>query len=147
MKEDVLTLSVSFLRLRKGLNVDFQEAGDLQNFGEPTPMARYLARAHALEWARGQEGAGALGRIADRWGVTRSRVGQMRELVYLAPDLQTKILVGAAETGRLNFHKLLAISRLPLWADQRKAWAHMVGKALGNTESNPGGKAPSDDTR
>lgn len=143
----MLTLAIPFIRLRKGLNVDFQEAGDLQCFGEPTPMARYLARAHALGWALAKDGPGALSRIAGHWGVSRSRIGQLHELVYLAPDLQAKILVGAAETSRLNFHKLLAISRFPLWLDQRQAWAKAVGSPIGNTESNPGGKGPSDNMR
>ncbi|WP_158412934.1 hypothetical protein [Holophaga foetida] len=47
----------------------------------------------------------------------------------------------------MNFHKLLAISRFPLWADQRQAWAKAVDSPGSNTESNPGGKGPSDNMR
>lgn len=123
MKEDVISLEVPFLRVRRGLGVGFQEAGDDLMDGEPTPMALYLAKAHALDRLLTAEGDGALSRVAKQWGVSRPRVAQLHALIYLAPDLQMKVLKGSAEASRLNFHSLLKIARQSNWIDQRNVWS------------------------
>lgn len=139
MKEDVISLEVPFLRVRRGLGVGFQEAGDDLMDGEPTPMALYLAKAHALDRLLTAEGDGALSRVAKQWGVSRPRVAQLHGLIYLAPDLQMKVLKGSAEASRLNFHSLLSIARHSNWIDQRDIWSD--GSSLKSpTNSGHGGK-------
>lgn len=123
MKLDELTVQVPFMRVRRGLEVGFQQPGvEGGPIGPPTPLALCLARAHALDRTLETCGPGSLGILADRLGISRPRLAQIHALVYLAPDIQEAVLLSKAEASRVNFHTLLRIARVPLWQDQRKAW-------------------------
>jgi hypothetical protein len=148
MKVDELTVQVPFMRVRRGLEVGFQQPGvEGGPIGPPTPLALCLARAHTLDQTLEECGPGSLGVLANRLGISKPRLAQIHALVYLAPDLQEAVLLSKIEASRVNFHALLRIARIPLWPDQREAWREIVGQCLPHPESNPGGKAASGNTK
>lgn len=147
MKVDELTVQIPFIRVRRGLNVEFQRAGVQGDpGGPPTPLTNCLARAHALDRALETMGPGALAREAKGSKVSRQRLAAVHALVYLAPDLQEEILMGSQAASRVNFNVLLRIARMILWSDQREAWREAVAACLPNRESNMGTKASSGNT-
>lgn len=114
MKVDELTVHVPFMRVRRGLEVKFQQPGQVGGpVGPPTPLAICLTRAHTLEQTLETWGPGALGVLASRLGVSRPRLAQIHALVYLAPDLQEAVLLSRLEASRVNFHALLRIRTTP----------------------------------
>lgn len=142
-----LRVQVPFVRLRRGLHVTFQTAGEAgAPGGPPTPMALCLGRAHALDRAMETLGPGALSQLGAQWQVSRQRLAAVHALVYLAPDLQEKVLMGSVEATRVNFHELLRITRLTLWADQRVAWNRVVEGKWAGAQSRPGRKGGSGNT-
>ena len=123
MKVDELTVQVPFMRVRRGLEVSFQQPGvDDELSGPPTPLALCLARAHCLDRTLDDCGPGAMRVLASRLGISPQRLAQIHALVYLAPDLQEVVLLSKLEASRVNFHVLLRIARIPLWQGQREAW-------------------------
>jgi hypothetical protein len=144
MKVDELTVQVPFMRVRRGLEVSFQQPGVDDEFsGPPTPLALCLARAHSLDQTLDECGPGAMGTLAGRLGISPQRLAQIHALVYLAPNLQEAVLLCKVEASRVNFHALLRIARIPLWQDQREAWRKVVTHYPSQSESNPGGEAAS----
>lgn len=123
MKMDELTVQVPFMRVRRGLEVGFQQSGvEGGPIGPPTPLALCLARAHSLDQTLDDCGPGAMRILAGRLDISPQRLAQIHALVYLAPDLQESVLLSKVEASRVNFHALLRIARMPLWQDQRAAW-------------------------
>ncbi len=142
MKVDELTVQVPFMRVRRGLEVGFQQPGVGGGLtGPPTPLALCLARAHSLDQTLDECGPGAMRILAGRLGISPQRLAQVHALVYLAPDLQEAVLLSKVEASRLNFHALLKIARMPLWQEQREVWRKVVGQRHPTSESNPGGEA------
>lgn len=147
MKADELTVQVPFMRVRRGLEVGFQQPGDEGGpIGSPTPLARCLARAHVLDLTLEECGPGSLGVLANRLGVSKPRLAQIHALVYLAPDLQEAVILSKREASRVNFHALLKIARMALWQDQREAWREIVGQSPSHSETEPGKKPASGNT-
>lgn len=141
MKADELTVQVPFMRVRRGLEVGFQQpGGEGRPIGPSTPLAMCLARAHVLDRTLNECGAGAMSALASRLGISPQRLAQIHALVYLAPELQEAVLFSKREANRVNFHALLKIARMPLWQDQREAWREIVGYKPPNSESEPGKK-------
>lgn len=148
MKLDELTVQVPFMRVRRGLEVGFQQPGvEGESIGPPTPLAQCLARAHTIERTLEDCGPGSLRILASRLGISPQRLAQVHALVYLAPDLQESVLLSKVEASRVNFHTLLRISRIQLWQEQREAWRKIVDQCLQHSESNRGGKAGRGNTR
>lgn len=128
MRGEELVVRVPFIRVRRGLRVVFQAAGGKGvPGGPPTPLARCLVRAHFLDRALEDSGTFRSGRT--QGAVSRQRLAQIHALAYLAPDLQEAVLMGTRAASRMDFHTLVRIARMPLWADQRKAWDGVVGAA------------------
>lgn len=143
MSGDDLKVQVPFIRVRRGLEVTFQQAGGPQGpCGPPTPLARCVARAHLLSRALDASGPGALARIARQSGVSRQRLAQIHTLVYLAPELQEAILMGTLEASRVYFADLLRIAKRLHWSEQRALWEEVVYSAH-PPETNPGRNPPS----
>lgn len=129
MKLDELTVQVPFMRVRRGLEVGFQQPGaEGGPVGPPTPLALCLARAHTLDRTLKACGPGSLGILAERLGISPQRLAQIHALIYLAPDIQEAVLLSKAESSLVNFHTLLRIARVPLWRDQRKAWHDSIAR-------------------
>jgi hypothetical protein len=94
--------------------------------GEDVPrLARLLALAH--RWNRLiDEGVIAnRAEIARMMGLSRARVTQIADLLYLAPEIQDEILVpSSAETPQLDLSEraIRLITRIPAWSDQLRTW-------------------------
>lgn len=141
MKLDELTVQVPFMRVRRGLEVGFQQPGvEGEPTGSPTPLALCLARAHTLDRTLEACGPGSLGILAERLGISPQRLAQIHALVFLAPDIQEAVLLSKAEASRVNFHTLLRIARVPLWQDQRNNWRAFL-------EDDPSTGAPRQGTK
>lgn len=139
MNTDELTLQVPFMRVRRGLEIGFQQPGvDGAPAGPPTPLAVCLARAHALDRTLYECGPGAMSVLASRLGISPQRLAQIHALVYLSPGLQESVLLSKLEASRVNFHALLKIARMPLWQEQCQAWRKIVGQSPLQSESDPG---------
>jgi hypothetical protein len=85
-------------------------------------VARVLALAH--HW-RGLIQSGAVrdqAALARLVGVSRARVTQVMNMLWLGPELQAKVLDGGLDPSG-GERSLRALADLPLWADQRRAWA------------------------
>jgi hypothetical protein len=148
MKADELTVQVPFMRVRRGLEVGFQQPGvEGGPIGPPTPLALCLARAHSLDQTLDDCGPGAMRILAGRLGISPQRLAQVHALVYLAPGIQEAVLLSKVEASRVNFRALLRIARMPLWQDQRAAWCKIAGQCPPPSESNPGGKAARGNTQ
>ena len=87
-------------------------------------IARMLALAH--HW-RGliRDGVvkdqAALSRLV---GVSRARVTQVMDLLYLAPDIQEEILRRGAGPGvAIRHSELVKLATEPVWAAQRRRWS------------------------
>lgn len=133
MKGDELTVQIPFMRVRRGLGVHFQEAGEGAGYlGPPLPTALWLARAHALEQTLRDCGPGALRVLAQRVGATPQRLVLIHALVFLAPDLQEAVLLSKPEASRVTFDTLVRIARMPVWSNQREAWQKVAGAGAGN---------------
>ena len=136
MKASDLCFLVPFTRIRRGLKVAFiPESGEGGGLGSPTSLGKSLAMAHFFDQALVAQGAGALRRLAECWGIRPQRLAQVHALIYLAPDLQEAILLSRPEAGKLTFHSLVAIARKPLWAEQREAWRLVANPYLAESIS------------
>jgi hypothetical protein len=115
--------------LRKGAS-----SKELEHPTEDLPrLTRLLALAH--RWSRLIEEGVVANRaeIARMMGLTRARVTQMMNLLYLAPDIQEELLLppsGERPELELPERAMRPITRIPDWNDQRKLWrAHQSRSA------------------
>jgi len=78
MKVDELIVQVPFMRVRRGLEVGFQQPGVAGGpIGPPTPLALCLARAQVLDRTLEACGPGSLGILAERLGISPQRLAQI----------------------------------------------------------------------
>ena len=97
-------------------------------------LTRLLALAH--RWNRLiEEGAVAdYTEIARLMALSRARVTQIVNLLYLAPEIQEEILFSTrSENPELDLpeRSIRPITRTPNWNDQLKMWRKMRGLLLG----------------
>ena len=101
--------------------------------GELPRLTRLLALAH--RWNRLIEEGVVANRaeIAATMGLSRARVTQIMDLLYLAPDIQEEILLPPnGEKPELNVpdRAMRPITRIPDWDIQRRMWrAHQSRSA------------------
>jgi hypothetical protein len=88
-----------------------------------------LALAHAIERAT-EEGLAARSHLARCLGLSRARLTQVAELVFLAPDIQQMIATG--QLG-LSEHALRAIATMNDWEAQRQRLRGL--RCLGSSRS------------
>ena len=82
----------------------------------PSPIARLLALAHAIERAT-EEGVATRAQIARALGFSRARLTQIANLAFLAPDLQAALIEARAPVPERALRQLA--SRLD-WDEQRE---------------------------
>ena len=88
--------------------------------GADTPLARLVAKAHALHQTIRNSGT-PIDTLAQREGVGRTYLLRLLRLAYLAPDIVDAILAGREPQG-LTVNRLMKQVQLPIgWAEQRKA--------------------------
>ncbi len=96
-------------------------------------LTRLLALAH--RWNRLiEEGVVSnYAEIARMMGLSRARVTQIMDLLYLAPEIQEEILV-STRSENLEFdlpeRSIRPIARIPDWSNQRKLWRRLCGTLI-----------------
>jgi len=83
-------------------------------------VARMLALAHHIQRALDQGLVSNRAAVARKLGLTEARVTQFMDLLYLAPDIQLRMLELEAVDGvePTNEKAMLRLASLPRWADQ-----------------------------
>lgn len=97
------------------------------------PPTRSLRAAEMLAVAYKMERVIETGIVRDRAEMARvtgfddSRISQIMNLMWLAPDIQEAVLLAEVEGGRdwVTAKELLPIARCPSWAEQRHSWARL----------------------
>ncbi len=77
--------------------------------------------------------------IAWLMGLSRARVTQIADLLYLAPDIQEEILLlPSGEKPELDVPEraMRPIARIPDWNDQRKLWRGLYGPLIRRKEES-----------
>ena len=118
-------------RGRKQLRVGPEPPRPAPDPGRVPRVARLMALAIRFEGllrAGVVKDYAALARLGH---VTRARVSQVMNLLYLAPDLQEAVLfLPRTLRGRdpIPLWRLLPIASTPDWRQQRRLWAGLVGR-------------------
>lgn len=91
-------------------------------------ITRLLALAHRWNNLIEQGIVADYSEIAARMGLSRARVTQIMDLLYLAPEIQESILTDPDEVIQdLPERAIRCIIKLPLWADQRTKLTKIKG--------------------
>jgi len=88
-------------------------------------LTRLLALAHRWSGLIDEGVVSDYAEIAKMMGLSRARVTQIMDLLYLAPDIQDDILFArSSEKLELDVpdRAMRQITRIPDWNDQRKLW-------------------------
>lgn len=95
----------------------------------PIRAARLLALAHDIQSRIEMGEFNGYAEVARLHLLTRARLTQIMNLLYLAPDIQEEILHMEAPVGKqpVTPRKLRVVSRHLDWNEQRKQWNEMVG--------------------
>jgi hypothetical protein len=113
--------------------------------GRVPRVARLLALAHKLDDLLRQGTVVHEAALARLGHVSRARITQIMNLLYLAPDIQEQILFWpATERGRdlLHLGHLQALTRILDWQSQRAWWRAVndrlaAGSPVGRRVSSP----------
>lgn len=104
----------------------------------PAKVARMLALAQRAE--RHHRGLVAdRAAVARKLGLTRARVTQLLDLLFLAPDLQQAVLGLEAVDGAepMRERALRAVAHAGIWVEQLEAWATLDPRATGEVLERP----------
>ena len=88
-------------------------------------LTRLLALAHRWNYLIEEGVVSDYAEIARMIGLSRARVTQIMDLLYLAPDIQEAILFSSSgEKLELDVpvRAIRQFTRIPDWKDQRKLW-------------------------
>ena len=96
----------------------------LEGVRRPAHVARMLALAHHLQRALDQGRVANRAELARRLGFTQTRITQVLDLLWLAPDIQEALLHFEAVDGRepLGERQLRDVVHIESWEEQREAW-------------------------
>ena len=91
-------------------------------------LTQLLALAHRWNHLIEEGVVASYAEIASTMGLSRARVTQIMALLYLAPEIQEKILTRALDTelDRLTERSVRVLTMLPAWDDQRRLWASLL---------------------
>ena len=117
------TVRVKFAKARTKRPKAAQGAPDPVQASGPTRLARMLALAHYIERLVEAGELSGYAEAAKALGLTRARVTQVMDLLYLAPDIQEEILALADAAASCPKHRsLLPIAATAAWSEQRRLW-------------------------
>jgi hypothetical protein len=126
---------------RKRRTVSQNGEGQTAKAQERVPrLARLMALALRLEdliEAGKVKNYATLGRLGH---VSRSRVSQIMNLLYLAPDIQEQILfLPPVSRGRdpIHLRRLQSVARMPIWSRQRRLWRAMLRQRVNQEKLVP----------
>ena len=107
-------------------------------FTAPTPIARLLVLAHAIERAT-ESGTATRAQIARGLGLSRARLTQIANLAFLAPDVQAAI----AEAERpIPERALRQLATEIDWDAQRSVAAGIIVERVGGTSGRLAARRP-----
>lgn len=115
----MLTFEAPLVRIRLGKSVGFAEQALPPRIQPPSPSARLLALAHRIVHAVEAGEVRDFSEAAKGMGVSQARVSMVVGLVFLAPEIQARVLLGTGQ--RISHKRLLRLARLEAWEDQLKA--------------------------
>ncbi|MBS2017480.1 MAG: hypothetical protein JST00_31650 [Deltaproteobacteria bacterium] len=112
----------------------------------PGPMKRSLRAAQMLSLAYRMDRLIESGAVRDRAEMARvtgfddSRISQIMNLMWLAPDIQESVLLAEIGDGRdwVTAKELLPISRCPSWEEQRRQFECLLSSGSPRTRSAAG---------
>jgi hypothetical protein len=128
MPRDAIELEVPFFRRGGGqAKTRFADAPISDPVRRPLRAAQMLALAYEMDRLI------ETGVVADRAEMARvtgfcdSRVSQIMNLLWLAPDIQEALLVTEIVDGRdaVTAKELMPIARCPSWAEQRRRFGQL----------------------
>lgn len=105
----------------------------------PAKVAVQLATAHLWQaWLDAAE-VGDRAEIALRIGISRPRVTQLMDLLWLAPDIQEEVLGLESIDGSepIGDGRLRTVLAGRLWSEQRAAWAQLRAKLWSRSSVRP----------
>lgn len=108
-------------RVRRGRGKGFSAVPPPELSHRPARVAVMLALAHMIQRAIDRGEIRDQADAARRLGVTRARVTQIVDLVFLAPDLQEEILFFEAMSDKHTIREraLRGLTRVTAWTSQR----------------------------
>jgi hypothetical protein len=121
----VTTARAGRKRVREGIRPELPDVGRVPR------VARMVALANHYEARILEREITDYADLARRLEWTRARVSQMMSLLNLAPDIQEAVLDLAPVHGNrdpLSEHDLHPLAALPVWEDQREAWARVLAE-------------------
>ena len=98
--------------------------------GRVPRLARLLALAHKFDGLLRQGVIADYATLARLGHVSRARITQIMNLLYLAPDIQEQILffdTTAEGRDRRHLRELQPIARILDWQQQRTHWRKLIG--------------------
>jgi hypothetical protein len=100
--------------------------------GHVARVARLLALAHHFQALLAQGVFGSQTELAQVAGLTRARITQIMNMLFLAPDIQEEILFLPRVTrGRdsVTERHLREVLKALMWSEQRKRWIALRGRS------------------
>ena len=94
----------------------------------PIRVAKTLVLAYEMQKLIDEGAVENRAEIASLTKFDGSRISQIMNLIWLAPDIQEEILFMVNRKGydRITGRALLPIARLISWEDQRRAWKELL---------------------
>lgn len=94
-------------------------------------LTRLLALAHRWNNLIEDGAVANYAEIAKLMGLSRARVTQIMDLLYLAPEIQEEILLLCeGRSRRVPERAIRSITGLPIWKEQCDVWSKMMGEIL-----------------
>jgi site-specific DNA recombinase len=138
----VVTGELHRTRKGKGIGYAMVPKRSRPTADRPAKLARTLAVAHNVDRAIASGACPNMATMAARLNMTRARVTQVMDLIFLAPDIQETILSLRAIEGRepLRERALRPIALLRTWDEQRAAWEPLraaMAARMASPRANP----------
>jgi len=121
-------------RLRGGKN-EKQSTGNREDLPR---LTRLLALAHRWNHLIEEGAVANYSEIARLMGLSRARVTQIMDMLYLAPKIQEEILLppnGEKSELTVPDRIMRPITRIPEWNDQRALWRRLFRSIAGKNEN------------
>ena len=130
MNEFTIQKTVHFGRGQRGRRqIHAGEAPDLVASGRVPRVTRLMALAIHMDRLIREGEVGSYADLASLGSVSRARVSQIMNLLYLAPDVQEELLfLPRVERGRdpIREHMVRPIAATLDWRKQRGMWGELV---------------------
>ena len=130
MLRESLNVDVPFYRRGGVAKTRFAETPAAEPPKRPLRVAQMLARAYEMDRLIETGVVHDRAEMARVTGFCDSRVSQVMNLLWLAPDIQETLLVAEIADGRdwVTAKELMPIARCTSWAEQRRQLRRLTGE-------------------